>query len=171
MAQDLAEDEGFSGPLNTDFQDAETQEIMQTFKLFDTSGDDEIDDEELHAVFTRFGFQMDLQTAQEMLQLIDANGDGKIQLNEFIPLVRQHKDKQMEMSYEKQLREAFNIFDLDGDGVLTATELAEVFRALGENVTEDDITFLQNSIDKNGDGEIDFNEFLELMSSNPYEMP
>eukprot|EP01010_Urceolus_cornutus_P001111 NODE_1626_length_820_cov_248.600519_g1264_i0.p1 GENE.NODE_1626_length_820_cov_248.600519_g1264_i0~~NODE_1626_length_820_cov_248.600519_g1264_i0.p1 ORF type:complete len:178 (-),score=75.94 NODE_1626_length_820_cov_248.600519_g1264_i0:286-759(-) len=68
---------------------------------------------------------------------------------------------------EEQLadfREAFAMFDRDGDGTVTTKELGMVFRSLGQNPTEKELMDMIKEVDKDGSGEIEFEEFAQLMS-------
>lgn len=51
----------------------------------------------------------------------------------------------------------------NADGYIDAEELAEIFKASGEHVTEEEIESLMKDGDKNNDGRIDFDEFLKMM--------
>ncbi|EZG55535.1 calmodulin [Gregarina niphandrodes] len=61
-------------------------------------------------------------------------------------------------------QEAFNLFDKDGDGTITAEELATVMRNLGQNPTESEVQDMMNEVDADGNGTIDFTEFLSVMA-------
>mmetsp|Transcript_12702 Transcript_12702/g.21549 ORF Transcript_12702/g.21549 Transcript_12702/m.21549 type:complete len:102 (-) Transcript_12702:214-519(-) len=61
------------------------------------------------------------------------------------------------------LKEAFNMFDVDGGGSISKEELKGVMKKLGSDPTDDEIQAMINSVDDNGDGEIDFDEFLEMI--------
>lgn len=63
-----------------------------------------------------------------------------------------------------EFKEAFALFDKDGDGSITTAELGNVMRALGFNPTQAELQDMINEIDSNGNGEIDFAEFLTMMA-------
>lgn len=62
-----------------------------------------------------------------------------------------------------QVREAFNIFDKNGDGTISSEELGSVMRSLGLNPSEGEIMDMIDSADIDKDGSVDLNEFISLM--------
>jgi len=64
-----------------------------------------------------------------------------------------------------EFKEAFSVFDKDGDGNISAKELGIVMRSLGQNPTEKELDKLVNDADEDGDGTIDFDEFLVMMAN------
>ncbi|KAF9347860.1 hypothetical protein BGX34_002843 [Mortierella sp. NVP85] len=62
--------------------------------------------------------------------------------------------------------EAFSLFDTDGDGYITAKELGDVMRSLGQNPTDSKIQDRIKELDVDGDGIVDFPEFLTMMVRN-----
>ena len=63
-----------------------------------------------------------------------------------------------------EFKEAFSLFDKDGDGTITTKELGTVMRSLGQNPTEAELQDMVNEVDADGNGTIDFQEFLTLMA-------
>lgn len=61
----------------------------------------------------------------------------------------------------RELHDSFRIFDLDGNGTISASELERVMRGLGQALTRDQAISVVESYDVNGDGEIEFAEFLK----------
>lgn len=63
-----------------------------------------------------------------------------------------------------EFKEAFSLFDRDADGNITTKELGTVMRSLGQNPTEAELREMIREIDTDGNGMIDFPEFLTLMA-------
>ena len=70
-----------------------------------------------------------------------------------------------------EFREAFQIFDYDGDGCITIKELGIVLRSLGQNISETELIEMVTELDENGDGVIEFKEFLILMTRKMNKAP
>ncbi|XP_039296557.1 calmodulin-A isoform X4 [Nilaparvata lugens] len=64
-----------------------------------------------------------------------------------------------------EYKEAFMLFDKDEDGQITMTELGVVMRSLGQRPTETELRDMVNGVDQDGNGTIEFNEFLQMMSN------
>ena len=76
-----------------------------------------------------------------------------------------------QMTHEQiaEFKEAFSLFDKDGDGTITTKELGTVMRSLGQNPTEAELQDMINEVDQDGSGSIDFPEFLTLMSRKMHD--
>lgn len=61
-------------------------------------------------------------------------------------------------------RQAFGLFDKNGDGSISTAELGEVMRSLGHKPTEEALRVMVDEVDADGNGNIDFAEFLTLMA-------
>ncbi|XP_022031730.1 probable calcium-binding protein CML20 [Helianthus annuus] len=64
-----------------------------------------------------------------------------------------------------ELREAFDLFDADGNGIIDAKELNAATRALGFEMTKEQIDEMMVEVDKDESGAIDFDEFVYMMTS------
>lgn len=64
----------------------------------------------------------------------------------------------------EELREAFNLFDLDGNGTIDAKELKAAMESLGFENRNKMVYEMISDVDKNGSGDIDFEEFLDIMT-------
>jgi calmodulin len=59
-----------------------------------------------------------------------------------------------------ELKKAFQVMDSNGDGVVTKDELKNLLKGLGEDVTDDIVDEMIKIADENGDGKIQFEEFV-----------
>lgn len=102
-------------------------------------------------------FHLQEPDVRDMLKAADTNNDGKIDYTEFIAAALQ---KEMLLKRDN-LRGAFRMFDVDGDGKVTKDELKQVFgvSSHGEEVWDE----IMADVDKNQDGEISYAEFEEAM--------
>jgi len=81
----------------------------------------------------------------------------------------EEKEKKLTTQLSEQqvaeLKEAFSIFDKNGDGCISPDELRIFMETLGQKPTEKMVEALMREIDSDQDGEIDFDEFLQMMVS------
>lgn len=65
-------------------------------------------------------------------------------------LVFQLKADQLTEEQIAEFKEAFSLFDKDGDGTITTKELGTVMRSLGQNPTEAELQDMINEVDADG---------------------
>ena len=63
-----------------------------------------------------------------------------------------------------EFREIFNLVDKDRGGSITKVELSELMDTLGIDATPEEIDLMISEIDQDGNGDIDFEEFVLVMS-------
>eukprot|EP00873_Tetraselmis_striata_P016298 jgi/Tetstr1/436562/TSEL_002716.t1 len=72
----------------------------------------------------------------------------------------------MEEEEIEKFRDLFGVFDEDSSGRISNKELGTALRSLGQTITEAELQSMLGQADKDGDGTMDFEEFLQLMSGN-----
>lgn len=70
----------------------------------------------------------------------------------------------------EEYQDAFHLFDRDGNGKVSSDELGPLMRSLGSNPQDDHLQELINEVDYDGDGVLNFLEFIDLMVSDKQEI-
>ena len=71
------------------------------------------------------------------------------------------------MLSDDDMRQTFDEFDEDGNGFISASELQRAIARLaddGEAVSADEVDAMIRTVDRNGDGQIDFGEFVQALT-------
>ncbi|KAI5633495.1 EF hand domain-containing protein [Phthorimaea operculella] len=66
----------------------------------------------------------------------------------------------------REFREAFRLFDKDGDGTITKEELGRVMRSLGQFARVEELQDMLKEVDSDGDGNVSFEEFVSILSKS-----
>ena len=119
---------------------------------------------ELQQVMKKLGQNPSEGELIEMINSVDDNGDNEIDFGEFLVLM---KSRIGERDPEKELHDAFAVFDADGSGSIDRRELKRLMKKLGQALTEAELDAMMDEVDTNGDGEISFEEFKAMMVSLP----
>ncbi|KAK9052226.1 hypothetical protein SSX86_028864 [Deinandra increscens subsp. villosa] len=137
-------------------------EIKKVFSRFDANGDGKISADELVHVMKALGSETSDEEVSQMMTNIDTDCDGFINLEEFAGFFLASAGDVD--GGNKELREAFEHYDLNKNGLISSTELHQILTRLGENCTVDDCVKMIKSVDSDGDGCVDFEEFKKMMS-------
>ncbi|KAG5041747.1 hypothetical protein AAZX31_05G223500 [Glycine max] len=135
-------------------------ELEQVFNKFDVNGDGKISASELGSIMGSLGQPATELELDNMIREVDGDGDGCISLPEFIELNTKGVDSDEVL---ENLKDAFAVFDIDGNGSITAEELNTVMRSLGEDCSLAECRRMISGVDGDGDGTIDFEEFRVMM--------
>jgi calcium-dependent protein kinase len=139
--------------------------LRETFMTLDDNGDGLLTIVELKEGLAKCNLTDIPADLQEILDDVDSDGSGVIDYTEFLAATL---DKKVYMQ-EDVCWSAFRLFDRDGDGKITAAELAVVLKddSVAQQAQIQDMANLMKELDANGDGEIDFDEFMAMMRGVP----
>ena len=135
--------------------DDEVCKLKQTFKDIDTSGDGMISLDELKNAMKRTK-NVNMKNIEMIFKQIDTDNSGVINYTEFIAACL---DKET-YTQESKLKEAFRLFDLDGDGKVSKYEIMEVLK---HEKSFGFVDKLLEQYDTNKDGQIDYEEFKAMI--------
>lgn len=135
----------------------EIKELREAFIVLDIDGDGQLTQEELKRGFGNITISTCLEL-EDVLKSCDIDMNGMIDYSEFITATL---DWQQHLSQDV-LEKAFIVFDTDKSGSISIREIKQFLGVEDEN--EDDMwSIVLKEADINGDGEIDMDEFKQLM--------
>lgn len=142
-------------------------ELKRIFQMFDRNGDGRITRKELSDSLQNLGIYIPDKELIQMIEKIDVNRDGYVDIDEFGGL---YKTIMEERDEEEDMREAFNVFDQNGDGFITVEELRSVLQSLGlkQGRTIEDCKKMINKVDVDGDGRVNYREFKQMMKGGGF---
>ncbi|KAI3732561.1 hypothetical protein L1987_63767 [Smallanthus sonchifolius] len=162
--------------------------LRRIFDLFDTNHDDLITVDELSRALILLGLDTNMNELDSIIRTFIQPGNTGLTFDDFQALHKEiddlffrlddnddlsnHDDDHDEVAGsdgDKQedvdMTEAFKVFDEDGDGYISATELQAVLVKLGfaEGNEIGRVEMMISSVDRNRDGRVDFTEFKDMM--------
>ncbi|XP_058749162.1 calmodulin-like protein 3 [Vicia villosa] len=142
-------------------------ELARIFQMFDRNGDGRITKKELSDSLQNLGICISEKDLITLIEKIDVNGDGYVDIDEFGELYQTIMDDKDE---EEDIKEAFNVFDQNGDGFISGEELSAVLSSLGlkNGKTLEDCKNMIKKVDVDGDGMVNFNEFKQMMKAGAF---
>lgn len=83
-------------------------------------------------------------------------GSGQLEFDEFLTLCARFLIEEDAEAMQEELREAFRLYDKEGNGYIKTSDLREILRALDDKLTEDELDEMIAEIDTDGSGTVDF---------------
>ncbi|KAG7218114.1 hypothetical protein INR49_020623 [Caranx melampygus] len=109
------------------------------------------------------GFEVKKVDVLKILKDYDREGNGKITFEDFNEVVT---DRILERDPKEEIMKAFKLFDDDESGKISLRNLRRVARELGENISDEELRSMIDEFDTDGDGEINQDEFLAIMTGD-----
>lgn len=149
--------------------DEQIAELREIFRSFDRNKDGSLTQLELGSLLRSLGLKPSPEQLEALIQKADTNSNGLVEFSEFVALVSPQLLPAKSPYTEQQLKQLFQMFDRDGNGFITAAELAHSMARLGHALTPEELTGMIKEADTDGDGRISFREFSQAITSAAFD--
>ena len=133
-------------------------EFERVYRIFEANGDGHLTRQEIADALEVLGRDISPDDRASLFDLLDG---GVVTHDSFIEWMAQRKD----LDVTADLRQIFQLIDVDGSGYLSFAEFTEIVRCLNPAATDLEIAELVRAADLDGDGQIDFEEFIATQAS------
>merc|ERR1711863_224461 len=100
------------------------------------------------------GMHVSTVALEEIIEEIDEDGSGELEFAEFIQLAAKFLIEEDEEEMKWELKEAFRLYDKQGNGYITTNTLKEILREIDANLTEYNLDQIVEEVDADGSGTI-----------------
>jgi calmodulin len=138
--------------------------LRKAFESFDAQKTGSISTETVAEILRLMGQPFNKQMLDEMIEEVDEDKSGRLEFEEFIILAAKFIVEEDEEALAKELKEAFRLYDKEGNGFIPTSCLKEILRELDDQLSDSDLNGMIQEIDSDGSGTVDFDEFMEMMT-------
>ncbi|ERN15520.1 hypothetical protein AMTRI_Chr03g51660 [Amborella trichopoda] len=149
--------------------DEQLSELREIFRSFDRNNDGSLTQLELGSLLRSLGLKPSPDQLEALIQRADTNSNGLVEFSEFVGLVAPELLPAKSPYTDEQLQSLFQLFDRDGNGYITAAELAHSMARLGHALTAKELTGMIKEADTDGDGRISYQEFAQAITSAAFD--
>merc|ERR1711982_194443 len=133
----------------------------EIFSLFDKNSDGKITSKDIGNVMCSIGQNPNDFDLVKMIAEVDSIGNGTIDFPDFLMMMAK---KVKRSDIEEEFLETFKVFDIYGNGFISADVLYQVLKILCERMTEEEIEKMLQEVDNDNDGLINYEEFVKVMT-------
>ncbi|KAI4494181.1 hypothetical protein M0802_009215 [Mischocyttarus mexicanus] len=158
--------------VNVD-EDLSIVKRVKAFDAFDHEKKGCIGTDMVGTILTMLGYELSEKTLHEIIKEVDEDGSGELEFEEFCTLAARFLVEEDTEAMQQELREAFRLYDKEGNGYITTAVFRDILHELDDKLTNEELDLMIEEIDADGSGTLDFdgninmfygNEFMEVMT-------
>jgi len=138
--------------------------LLKAFQMFDQGKTGFIESAKIATILNTIGHTFDDEELQALIDENDPEGTGKLNFDAFSAIAGHFLEEEDAEAMQEELKEAFRLYDREGNGYITTGTLREILKALDDKLGPEDLDGIIAEIDTDGSGTVDFDEFMEMMT-------
>lgn len=130
--------------------------MRKAFQMFDTSKSGLIETIKITTILNTMGCNFDENDLEDLISENDPEDTGKVNLDGFLAIASGFMEEEDAEAIQNELKEAFRLYDREGNGYITTATLKEILAALDDKLSSSDLDGIIAEIDQDGSGTVDF---------------
>ncbi|XP_071540076.1 troponin C, isotype gamma-like [Panulirus ornatus] len=145
---------------------AKLEVLKRTFNMFDEDKSGFVPTDKIVTILNTLDVRFTHEDVTKRIKGIDEAKDGKLNFDNFVNILSCYMvdDEEDDEAMYEELKEAFRLYDREGNGYITTSTLKEILKELDNKLTDEDLDGIVEEIDEDGSGTVDFDEFMEMMT-------
>lgn len=140
--------------------------MRKAFQMFDTQKSGFIETLRLKTILNSMGQMFEESELQDLIDENDPEDTGKVNFDGFCNIAAHFLEEEDAEAIQKELKEAFRLYDREGNGYITTSTLKEILAALDDKLSSGDLDGIIAEIDTDGSGTVDFDGNLWNISKS-----
>ncbi|KAF5269727.1 hypothetical protein FQA39_LY08650 [Lamprigera yunnana] len=137
--------------------------LKNAFDTFDVEKKGSIGTVMVGTILNMLGIHVTDKMLDEIIAEVDEDGSGELEFAEFCTLASRFMVEEDAEALQAELKEAFRLYDKEGNGFITTDVLREILKELDDKLSDDELDNMIDEIDADGSGTVDWDEFKAVM--------
>jgi calmodulin len=136
------------------------RELEEAFFLFDYDKDGKITSREVGAAVRSVGLNPTEVELKEMINDVNSIG-GTVDVSNLCQIITK-RVRELKTTPE-ELKDAFQVFDKQGTGMISVHDLKLSLTTLGERLTDEELDELIREVDQDGEGMVNYEDVVRVL--------
>lgn len=128
--------------------------------MFDTTKSGHIETLKIATILNTMGQMFDDSELNNLIAENDPEKTGKVNFDSFCVIAGHFLEEEDDEAMQQELKEAFRLYDREGNGYITTGTLKEILAALDDKLTSSELDGIIAEIDTDGSGTVDFDGMI-----------
>ncbi|XP_054002077.1 troponin C, isoallergen Bla g 6.0201-like isoform X1 [Hylaeus anthracinus] len=140
-------------------------QLKMGFDAFDPEKKEMIKTDMVGTILSMMGMKIPSETLNAVIAEFDTFGSGELDFHEFCGLASRFMEEDTDTeAMQQELREAFRLYDKEGNGYITTDVFRDILHELDDALSPEELDMIIEEVDTDGSGTLDFEEFMEVMT-------
>ncbi|XP_031841289.1 troponin C type IIIb [Nomia melanderi] len=140
-------------------------QLKMGFDAFDPDKKEAINTDMVGTILGMMGMKIPSEQLNAVIAEFDPFGSGELNFQEFCQLASRFMEEDTDTeAMQQELREAFRLYDKEGNGYITTDVFRDILHELDDALSPEELDMIIEEVDTDGSGTLDFEEFMEVMT-------
>ncbi|XP_076387254.1 troponin C type IIIb isoform X2 [Megachile rotundata] len=140
-------------------------QLKMGFDAFDPDKKGIITSDTVGTILGMMGMKIPSEQLNSVIAEFDPFGSGELSFQDFCGLASRFMEEDTDTeAMQQELREAFRLYDKEGNGYITTDVFRDILHELDDALSPEELDMIIDEVDADGSGTVDFEEFMEVMT-------